>query len=875
MALTVLMITVLPLSYVLTSAMSSAANTRQRAAALQLADSWMEVLSNSTLPTTNGAIITNHAQDPATFPGLSGTATQLPKSTLAGTPFVVRANFTTQSVNNQGQSDLCSSGQPSSPSHPSVILLQVTVTWNQGHNSVNDTTAVNYPKPGLQTEGFLAVQLSNSGSSSAYGAASDRLQAVPVTLQQTSQGNPSDPQLSPNPLTLHPDENGCVFAQVPTGTYDVSTGQPTAGMPSTFHGYTGFPPFVTVTGNTSATAINKTVNITAETIVYLDAFDAGITTTIGYGASTGVDQGVTCPGTSVVTCVASGNGTTEASAAWGGTGSTWSATTVSGAQNLSAWACTTGSSPTCVGVGNNSGAGVIRTTSSDPGTTSADAAPAGVTNVNQVACPSDHGCYALGTTAGGPVLLAGAVGQSSPQQDTWAIVAPPSTTFTALSSVACPTSSTCEVSGSAVVGTSPSAPVMLRLDGDPAGLATSPTWTPTFSTDTLPSTVTSVGKIVCPASVLCQAIGLGDATGPTDPTVLTSTIAATPTSTWSGESTFPSGAGSVSDISCTSTTCVAIGTASGTAAVWTGDLTASPHDWSVATGLPGGSISAVSAVACGFPVNGDDAACAITATAPNPSAPGQLLEGSLTGGSWAWNFATLPSNPKMRYYTGVACEPSPGGGQAACAATGATAAGPIILTSANGPAGAWTDRTPSTLAGALVTGIPVETAQATTTNWTPQVAGGNQSNASSLPSVLYPYANGYSIAAGDCPAEATSASVVSLNAAPGGTASATLPVGLLPLQVVSHTLVPVGGATVTLTPTTCGASSYHYTLPVTDANGVTRASVPYGTYSVTVNGVPTSPAVTLEVDTSTVTTFTNGVPGPIAYLPNLVVVASS
>ncbi len=132
---------------------------------------------------------------------------------------------------------------------------------------------------------------------------------------------------------------------------------------------------------------------------------------------------------------------------------------------------------------------------------------------------------------------------------------------------------------------------------------------------------------------------------------------------------------------------MAIGTASGTAAVWTGDLTATPHDWSVATGIPG-SISAVSAVACGYPANGDDRRLR---RSPPPrrtcSAPGQLLEGSLTGGSWAWNFATPPSGLPVRYYAGVACEPSPGNGRAACAQSAATAAGPIVLTSANGPAG--------------------------------------------------------------------------------------------------------------------------------------------------------------------------------------------
>ena len=179
-----------------------------------------------------------------------------------------------------------------------MILLQITVTWNQGHNSVNETTAVNYPKPGLQTEGFLAVQLTNSGSPDVYtppNVASDRLKAVPVSLQQTAQGNPSDPPLSPNPLTLHPDANGCVFAQVPTGSYTVSTGQPTAGTPSTFHGYTGSPPYVTTTGSTSDTS-STTVSITAQSSVQLTAFDGGITTSIAYGASSGVDQGVTSAG---------------------------------------------------------------------------------------------------------------------------------------------------------------------------------------------------------------------------------------------------------------------------------------------------------------------------------------------------------------------------------------------------------------------------------------------------------------------------------------------------------------------------------------------------------------------------------------------------
>ncbi len=45
---------------------------------------------------------------------------------------------------------------------PRVIELQVTVSWGGPlHNlqSVTDSTNIDYPKPGLQTEGFISLQL--------------------------------------------------------------------------------------------------------------------------------------------------------------------------------------------------------------------------------------------------------------------------------------------------------------------------------------------------------------------------------------------------------------------------------------------------------------------------------------------------------------------------------------------------------------------------------------------------------------------------------------------------------------------------------------------------------------------------------------------
>ncbi len=305
----------------------------------------------------------------------------------------------------------------------------------------------------------------------------------------------------------------------------------------------------------------------------------------------------------------------------------------------------TGSSPTCVGVGyKRSGGtndGVIFTTSSDFGSVNSDPVPGGVTDVTSIDCPSANGCYAIGATASGPVLLAGAVGQTSPNQDTWVAIAPPSTTFSSLSSVDClPSTTTCMVGESSSTGGGATTPGILRLDGDPSTVATNSAWTPTFNLEGPPPNLSSVGTITCPTSTECLAIATGDSTSATDPTILDASVATTGPDDWSNESTFPTGTAAVTGLSCTSTNCVAIGTAvNGAPAVWTGDLTASPDDWAqVASGYPGipTSVSAVTSVSCGAPSGGDTADCVVTAATNTPSTPGELLEGSFNG-SWAWN----------------------------------------------------------------------------------------------------------------------------------------------------------------------------------------------------------------------------------------------
>jgi hypothetical protein len=868
-ATVVLLITMLPMGILLTSATSAAVDARQRQAALQLADSWIEILSNSQPPinTTDGSVLTS---GPATTP-TAPLGTQTPPTQLAGTTYAVTAKYGEALVNNLGQSDLCNAGQPPSPTHPGVIDLKVTVTWgNNGAHTLSESTEINYPKPGLQTEGFLAINLptTTANISDVWGnLGTDRLQAIPITVTQLS----GSPVLSPNPYKLYADANGCAFAQVPVGTYTIAVLQPTAGNPPTFGGYPGTPPFVTTSGSPTEQVSSQQVTVTAEQVVQLGAFDEGITAGVSYGGTSAVDRGVQCPEAAGLPCVTTGDGPTGASAAWGGAGSAWSTAALGTGSHVNQVACTTAASPECVGVGYGSGVGTIVSTTSNFSALTSDTVPAGVTDVTQVTCPGNQGCYALGLSSAGPVLLAGRVG---PGADTWKVVTPGGISFTSMNSIACPTATTCELSYTG----SGSAPGILRLDGDPAPIALAPFLLPVVTADTLVGTISSVGTVTCPTATTCITTATGDLASPADATLATATIGGFGASSWSNESTFPTGATSVTGLSCTATTCLAIGTATGTAAVWTGDLTSSTHNWVQANGIPNlngnpNTVAAATNVACGSPAPGDTADCAVTVVTPTQTSSGLILEGSLTNGSWAWNFAAPPSSASIQYYVDIACGNPATPGGSVCAAVGATAAGPVVITSGNGTSGNWSNQTPTALNGAAVIGIPLQVAPASTTSWATQVVAGHPSNATTLPSVLYPQPSGYSVSAGDCPAEASNSSTATLSAAPGGLATATIPLGLLPVELVNASGVPVSGATVTLTSTSCpGADSYN--MPVTDAQGLTQTSVPYGSYSytVTIGGVAKAHTdVTMTVGAISVQ-YTSPALTQLYYLPGLVLV---
>ena len=61
-----------------------------------------------------------------------------------------------------------------------------------------------------------------------------------------------------------------------------------------------------------------------------------------------------------------------------------------------------------------------------------------------------------------------------------------------------------------------------------------------------------------------------------------------------------------------------------------------------------------------------------------------------------------------------------------------------------------------------------------------------------------------------------------------GPPPSTSPLALVHFQLVDANSLPVSGATVTLTSTSCPADPAFYNLPTTDGNGETMSSVPYG-----------------------------------------------
>ena len=1011
-AFVVLMVALVPLSYLFTTSLISAGQSKYQQEALSIAEKWVETLSNVTPPvnsynevnvgkqlppagpgagsttvstgsgftvnsglttptsvavaaTTSLAVATsavpqsvtiatsagpdivtytgqtyNGSQQIVSLTGMSGWSsvetvvagaaiTQptvvTPIETKGNTVFTLNSEYewtSAQGSANGAQPNLCLAGTPQ------LLRLKMTVSWGPttDSNNVQDSVVLNYPPAGIQTLGFIALQV--SGDSTAQDTQqnpwSERVQAPKVVLTNGVQT-----------LNIYPDSNGCAFAQVPPGTWTVSIGNATSGILAGNSSNTtyGSPSFVqNAAGSTAGNVLTMPQSVSQSATVQVGAvsrlsasYDQGSVVGFTNSSASATEDGVACPvagaSTGSIACISSGetgtgsgvNGTAVLSVLTQGA-STWTGVPVpSGVTRLQSVACA--GAIRCLAAGFGSSGGVILSSPAASTNFTADTLPTvsgqQVTSISQVVCPSPSQCVAIGSTAlGGAVLtdtvssggdnwaadpitatpttatvsglanLACPVGSggciataltTSPSAGTPAVVAgglglgwtasspnPAGVTVISLSALACPTtlvSTTCVLTGRTATG-----PAVVSGTA-PLGLGVgAPAWT--WKADALPASpaVSSLKNLICPLSTECLLTG---STATSTPVVLYGATTPSTSVTFAPDS-LPATLTAISQIACpTTSTCVLTGTTATGPAIVTGTIsgTAGQDSWPALDSLPtlntGYSISQLSMLTCWT-----SPSCAITAVGSNPNGqPTAFLltsTGSLTG--WSSAIPSLVNQPL--YLNDIDCVQT---GTAVCSAVGAGATGAVQLVSTGGPAGSWSDQTAIGLSGLTTTGIPVALQN---TNLLPSQiqtlvsAGWSVPPAQPLPPV-YPFNNGYSVFAGDCIAESQIGSgfgVTHVATVPGGSASTTVPLGVVSILALHATTnsvgLPYAGATFSLTSTTaspCLVDSYP--LQTAGADGLSRTEVPFGTYTLTVHTSASTTTVTnVVVGGSSVTT---------------------
>jgi trimeric autotransporter adhesin len=639
-------------------------------------------------------------------------------------------------------------------------------------------------------------------------------------------------------------------------------------------------------------SVGAVTNLTALYPTAYPAYDQGSQISLSYPSSSAVEDGVTCPGDSSLTCVSTGESGTGA-VVNSANQTTWTTATIPGAAGtvtrIASVACA--GTVECVGVGYGGGNGVILDQSGSTGSLAVpnDAtALTGVTSLTEITCPSSTDCVAIGTSATGAAVLndtitggidtwsaitlpanvtglsqlacpAGGTGcvaigtTSSPSAGTPIIVSGgytgtwaaststgPAYTLSSLSSVACPTAVSCVMTGTGKIGSASTAtPIVV------AGTATTTMAASALSVgyDSFPTgtTVTALTGLTCLTSPRCLVLGttstapfvmyVGSASASTLTTDALPTVSGTPVS-------------SLTQMACpSSSVCVLIGAAGSSPAILSGAISSgsTSDTWTSAT-VPAvtGTGVILNQVSCASTTS-----CAITGSGTNTTTtqPSAFLWGSSGGTATAnWQAVSLPTSNPALYLSGISCTTS--GSPTYCSAVGASATGAVVLSSNSGPTGSWAAVTPANLTGSYVQGVPIE---ANNSNLSPNpsatvVPAGGATDATSLPDI-YPFSGGYSLLAGDCYTSpelgAGSFNVAQATTTPGASSSATIPLGMIEVQVLHASGAQIGfpysGATLTLTSTAtapCGTDSY--TLPTTGPDGLSRTAVPYGSYTLTV-----------------------------------------
>jgi len=890
-AMVALMVVLIPTGYLFTNVLSQAASARQRITALSVAEQWIETLNTEGPPAD-----TNNQPE-------VGTTISEPSSVLSGITYKVSALFNWTDATG-GSPDFCNTD--TSP----VLGLEVSVSWVDGQ-SITDQAILNFPASGTLSDGYLAIQVNgdpvgsppNDVSSSPW---STRVKTVPV---QVSGSNLT------TPYSLKPSSDGCTFLQLAPGTYTVQVGPDTGSLPYVAN-------YNEASSETQALSNQSPITVTdAEITQVTFQYDEGANVGLNYPTTTMTDDGIACPDTGGLICLAMGqsatsasapstsplaSGTVKTSSGWsvasfpstmtriedlgcttsaciavgynssGGAaavstnGTTWTNSTLpAGVSQLTNIVCPNGATtPACVAIGSGTSSNGVLLSATISGSTvtwTKDTTPT-VTALTQIVCPSATAqpiCFVLGTTSSSVATIISNTGSASPGT-TWTAFSS-SATWSALTQIACNSTTFCMAIGT--VGTTAEITAISHITG------TTVTWTAwTNSTGTTP---TSFSSVACtPTGDDCWATGATSTASIIDYcNTTTGTLCSSTTgSTFKADTGIPSAATSVNSITCEGTStapaCFALystSTSAGVLSITTGTA------WSTPT-LPSGAVSFTQLVCP------STTACYAVGTNSTSAIIDVLASGTWTGATFT---GTTGGNPV--YISQLLCYAA-----TSCEAAGATETSAEVFDYSSSGVTFSASGTPSqllpattTLSGLFLDNPPIMVSDSnlqpnTTIEMSaPTTANGPQTEVGPL----FPFASGYSIAAGYCATELTTASV-SASTVPGATLTSTpsaqtvnLPMGILPIEATSSTGAVLSGATISIVDASCtteltplSSGSYpalsnppsnpsnptSYSMPTTGVDGLSRIAVIYGTYQVTVTSGGTHATTTITVNPTSI-----------------------
>jgi hypothetical protein len=199
LSLVVLLMVLVASSYLVDNVVQQAALNRQKVAAAELAEQYLETTANNSLTSLQADISKN----------VLLTATPIK---VGGINYSVWSHL--EWAGTGVAPSLCASGNP-----PQVVRATMTVKWGNGQ-SLGETSILDPPYgtviPG---DGFLSIRIYGGNLTSAPADTANLLNVAVNVYSQTTNTT----------TTYNPDQNGCIYLQEPLGKYLVTLASPTGG----------------------------------------------------------------------------------------------------------------------------------------------------------------------------------------------------------------------------------------------------------------------------------------------------------------------------------------------------------------------------------------------------------------------------------------------------------------------------------------------------------------------------------------------------------------------------------------------------------------------------------------------------------------------